>query len=29
MYDILPVAGIQWYDTRVMTLIVDVTFKNY
>jgi hypothetical protein len=29
MYDILPIAGFQWYDTRVMTIISDVVFRNF
>lgn len=29
MYDILPIAGFQWYDTRVMTILSDVTFQNF
>ncbi|KAI3430644.1 hypothetical protein D9Q98_005237 [Chlorella vulgaris] len=27
--DYHPIAGFQWYDTRTMTVIKDVTFANY
>lgn len=26
---LLPIAGFQWYDTNVKTMLTDVTFKNY
>ncbi|MEW5305209.1 MAG: hypothetical protein WDW36_007766 [Sanguina aurantia] len=28
-YDLAPVAGFQWYDTRVMTVLNNITFSNF
>ncbi|GFH17512.1 uncharacterized protein HaLaN_14167, partial [Haematococcus lacustris] len=29
LYDLAPIAGFQWYDTRVQTVLTNVTFSNF